>query len=102
MAKSHDYYCHICGEKIGTVKHLNECNCSPLECYQCTAQKGTNMKSDEPQMVTVREFTKNLKKYRPGDYLMVVDASRKKIVCVIDFMDIPEKATVLSEEVYTK
>ena len=107
----HDVYCYLCGKKCGHVTHYggndnrlqwcDYCNEIPNYCYECFRHRKEDMATADT-LANVREFTSNLKDYQPGEVVTVVDASRKKIIAKVQFMNVPENVEFIKTERYTR
>lgn len=51
-------------------------------------------------IVSVREFTQNLRKFKPGETIVVVDAVRKTIIASIRFEQKPEQIEQTIKQIY--
>ena len=52
-------------------------------------------------IVCVRDFTKNLRNYKSGDSVVIVDAVRRKMIAHVEFKALPEKRVQTIERIYS-
>lgn len=53
-------------------------------------------------LLSVREFNQGLRKFKPGQSLIVVDGVRKKIIASFNVVEPPEEVTKVIRKIYSR